>query len=97
MAYFFTRVDAVPIGNDEFKWEFAQWLSILVMTLNTDINDIQDALNFLTAPSFTASEIADLQSGNQLSNGVILYNSTTDEYIGRESGNLVKFTTTPYP
>jgi len=92
MPFFLYRVDAAPVKN-ELPYELNQWLSVTVDTLNEDINDIQDAFNNFQVPSYTSLQIADLT----LTNGVILYDSTLDVYVGMQAGSLVKFTTTPYP
>ena len=92
MPFFLDRVDAAPVKN-ELPYELNQWLSVTVDTLNEDINDIQDAFNNFQVPSYTSLQIADLT----LTNGVILYDSTLDVYVGMQAGSLVKFTTTPYP
>ena len=92
MPFTLDKVDAAPVKND-LPYEFNQWLSVTVDILNEDINTIQDALTIFNAPSYTSLEIADLT----LTNGVILYDSTLDVYVGKQAGALVKFTTTPYP
>jgi hypothetical protein len=97
MAYFLDRIDAVPIANTNFDPQFSQWLWVLVDALNENISDIQNALNLLTAIGYTQTQITDMNTAGQLSNGVILYDTTNDEYVGRQAGALVKFTTTPYP
>ena len=97
MTLFFNRVDSVPISKNDFPYEFNQWLGILVDTLNEFIGDVQDDLNLLTPQSYTSVQIAQLLSDGALNNGVILYDSTLNLYVGMESGALVKFTTTPYP
>lgn len=93
MTIVLDKVDTVPVMNVDFPTIFMQWLAVLVDTLNQDIQNIQDGLNILYAPSYTSAEIADLT----LQNGVFLYDSTLDEYVGMQAGSLVKFTTTPYP
>ncbi len=97
MTLFFNRVDAVPISKNDFPYEFNQWLGILVDTLNEFIGIIQDALNLLKPQSYTSVQIAQLLSDGALKNGVLLYDSTLDVYVGMQAGSLVKFTTTPYP
>jgi hypothetical protein len=94
---FLDRVDAAPISNSEFPFEFNQWLANTVDSLNEVINDIQNALTFLTSPNYTAAQISAFFTGGMLSNGVILYDTTNNEYVGMISGALVKFTTTAYP
>ncbi len=95
MTLFFDRVDACPIQNSKFDMEFTQWLSVLVDTLNEDIVDIQGAFNLLQAQSYTSLEITNMATS--LPNGVLLYDSTLNVYVGKISGALVKFSTTPYP
>ncbi len=97
MALFLDRIDAAPIVNKDFDAQFLQWLWVLVDTLNEDISDIQNALNFLTAPNLTAVEIAAMETASQFGDGILLYDTTNDVYVGRQGGSLVQFTTTAYP
>lgn len=98
MSIFLDRIDAVPTASDrEFETPFLQWLWVLVDTLNENISDIQNAFNLLTAIGYTQTQITDMNTAGQLSNGVILYDTTNNVYVGRQAGSLVKFTTTAYP
>ncbi len=98
MAIFLDRIDAVPVAsNTQFDPQFLQWLWVLVDALNENWRDIQNAFNLLTAMSHTQTEITDMDLAGQLVNGVLLYDTTNDVYVGRQAGALVKFTTTPYP
>jgi hypothetical protein len=96
---FIDRIDASPILSDTFEPPFATWLAVLVNVLNEDIQDIQGYFNLLTAQSYTAAQITAMQAASPavLTDGVLLYDSTNNEYVGRISGSLVKFTTTSYP
>lgn len=95
MTVFFDRVDVAPIQYSNFDMEFTQWLGVLVETLNEDIISIQNAFNLLQAQSYTSTEITNMAAS--LPDGVILYDSTLNLYVGKISGSLVKLTTTPYP
>lgn len=97
MAIFLDRIDAVPITTNDFDAQFVQWLWVLVDALNENLSDIQNAFNLLTAIGYTQTEITDMDTAGQLSNGVLLYDTTNNVYVGRQSGALVKFTTTAYP
>lgn len=97
MTFFLEKIDSAPIINSNFDTQFLQWLWVLVDTLNENINDIVNAFNFLAPQSYTASEITDLESDGSLNDGVLLYDTTNNVYVGRENGVLVKFTTAPYP
>lgn len=97
MAIFLDRVDSAPIINSDFDAQFLQWLWVLVDSLNENINDIQNAFNLLTAMSYTAVEIAAKNVAGDLGNGVLLYDTTNNVYVGKQSGVLVKFTTSAYP
>jgi hypothetical protein len=94
---FLDRVDSAPISNSDFPFEFNQWLANTVDTLNEVIIDIQNALTIFVAPNYTASQIMAMFTAGQLSNGLILYDTTNNEYVGMISGVLVKFQTTTYP
>ncbi len=98
MAIFLDRIDSVPIANNtEFDPQFLQWLWVLVDSLNENMSDIQSAFRLLTATGYTQTEISDMETAGQLGDGVILYDTTNDVYVGRENGSLVKFTTASYP
>lgn len=97
MTLFLDRIDSAPIANSNFDMQFLQWLWVLVDSLNENINDIQNAFNLLTAQSYTAVEIANMNTAGTLGNGVLLYDSTNNVYVGKQNGSLVKFTTTSYP
>lgn len=91
------RIDAVPLSSQNFTPEFERWLANLVDSINETIQVIEDSLNLLNASSYTDTEIATLESDGQLTNGIVLYDTTNNVYVGRESGVLVKFTTGVYP
>lgn len=96
---FLDRIDSAPVLTQEFEAPFSTWLAVLVNALNEDISDIQNFFNLLTAISYSATDISSMQAASPavLSDGVLLYDSTNNEYVGRISGSLVKFTTTAYP
>jgi len=98
MALFLERIDSAPIAdNDTFDYQFLQWLWVLVDTLNEDILNIQQSFNFLTAPNLTAAEITAMNTAGDFGNGILLYDTTNNVYVGKQSGALVKFTTAAYP
>jgi hypothetical protein len=94
---FLDRIDAAPILGNLFEYPFATWLAVLVNAMNENIQDIQNALNLLQARSYTAAEIAAMFTAGDLENGMMLYDSDNDEYVGVQANALVKFTTTSYP
>ena len=97
MAIFLDRIDSAPIMNGDFDPQFLQWIWVLVDTLNETLTDIQNLINLLAASSYTAAEITALDGASSLEDGVFLYDTTNNVYVGRISGALVKFTTTAYP
>ena len=97
MAIFLDKIDSAPIMNSNFDPQFLQWLWVLVDSLNETLGDLENALNFLTAPNYTAAEIATMEGDGDLGDGIFLYDTTNNVYVGRENGALVQFTTTPYP
>lgn len=97
MSIFLDRIDAAPIANSNFDVQFLQWLWILVEVLNENINDIQNSFNLLTAQSYTDTQISAMESAGDLSDGVILYDSVNNVYVGRQNGALVQFNTASYP
>lgn len=97
MALFLDRIDSAPIMNSDFDAQFLQWIWVLVDSLNENINDIQNAFNLLTAMNYTAAEIVAMNAAGDLGNGILLYDTTNNVYVGKQNGSLVKFTTTAYP
>lgn len=98
MAIFLDRIDSSPIANiNEFNYQFLQWIWVLVDVLNENMNTLQAALTVLTLNGLTQTQITDMNTAGQLADGVILYDTTNNVYVGRESGSLVKFTTAVYP
>lgn len=97
MAMFLDRIDSAPIASSNLDMQLMQWVAVLVDSLNENINDIQNAFNLLMAQSYTATQIADMESAGDLSDGVVLYDTTNHEYVGKQNGALVKFTTSAYP
>lgn len=97
MAQFLDRIDSAPIANSDFDAQFLQWLWVLVDSLNENFSDLDLAINFLTAPSLTAAQISTQFLAGDFTNGIFLYDTTNDEYVGMQAGVLVKFTTSAYP
>lgn len=96
---FIDRIDAAPVLTEEFDYSFTTWLAVLVNVLNENMSDIQNYFNLLTAQSYTQTEILAMQAESPavLDDGVLLYDSTNDLYVGRQAGSLVQFTTSSYP
>jgi hypothetical protein len=90
-----TRTDGCPLQEDKLTFELKSWLSVTGETINSSFSDIEKALNVLTAQSYTAEEITGLTPS--ITNGVLLYDTTNNVYVGMQSGSLVKFTTSAYP
>jgi hypothetical protein len=98
MAVFFDKIDAAPLANSNFTFEFNTWVANLIDTLNEILAELEALLdeNFGPQP-FTQAEII-LMAPNAR-DGVIWY--CTDHvppvYVGKENGALVQFTTAPFP
>lgn len=97
MTLFLDRIDSAPIVNQDFDPQFLQWLWVLIDTLNEIINDVEGSFNFLTPQNLTATQIATGFASGDFGDGILLYDTTNNEYVGMQSGALVKFTTTAYP
>jgi hypothetical protein len=97
MTIFLDRIDSVPVLNVEIDKQLMSWLAVLVDSLNEDIADIESDFNLLTAQSYTAAQITAMQTAGTLVDGVLLYDTTGNVYVGRISGALVKFTTAAWP
>lgn len=94
---FLQNIDAAPLSDLAFTPEFKQWITVLIDSLNETLLSIQDSFNFLTAPNYTAAEIATMFANGDFTNGIFLYDTTNNVYVGMISNALVKFTTTAYP
>lgn len=97
MSIFFDKVDAAPVQVLDEHSYYINWLSVLVNTINQALESIEEDFNLLTAQSYTDTEISDLLSDGLIDDGVLLYDSTNDLYVGMQAGALVQFTTAPYP
>lgn len=100
---FLDRIDSVPLEDDEFSFSFNSWVSVMVDTINEDLADIQDQFNGIGTPYgptiLTQAQIIVLNTAGRLSDGVFIYCSdhVPPCYVGKISGALVQFTTTPFP
>lgn len=97
MSIFLERIDSAPLANTNFDMQYMQWVGNLIDTLNEVISDTQNAFNLLEASDYTDTQIAALQADGELADGVILYDSVNQVYVGRQGGALVQFTTAAYP
>lgn len=91
------RVDSAPIATSDFDHQFLQWIWVLVDSLNENMAAIEAAFSIFVATSYTQTQITDMQTAGQLDDGIILYDTTNNVYVGRQAGTLVKFTTGVYP
>lgn len=97
MSIFLDRIDAVPLSSEDFSFQYSSWVSIFVDTLNENLGDIETAFNLLTAPNYSAVQINDMFTDGTIVNGMILYDTDNNVYVGMQNGALVKFTTGAYP
>lgn len=98
MTVFLERVNPTPLQDVQFSREFVTWIQVLVDTLNSSIEEIEYHINVNGAQSYTQAEIAALNASQAgLPNGVILYDTTNNCYVGKENGVLVRLTTSAYP
>lgn len=97
-------IDGAPIqGNeDKLTFELTRWLTTLSDTLNTTIQEVQDAINAvslygLTAPSFTTAQITALAVSAP--NGTMWYSidHVPPVLVGKINGALVQLNTSPFP
>ena len=97
MSLMLLRIDGCPLQEDELSFALKSWLSILADTINSSYDLLEGVLSPLLATSMTAAEIVAAFTAGELVNGVLLYDTTNDEYVGMQAGVLKKFTTTNYP
>lgn len=96
MSVILPRVDTAALSNTEFSPDFNQWLSVLIDTLNELIRQLESSINFPSS-NYTAIEIAAFEAQGLLVDGVVLYDTTNNVYVGRQSGVLVSFSMGTYP
>ena len=77
---------------------------LLADTINSSMDLIESALNILDAivlttglqiPQLSAADVA--TTGATASDGYLVYDTDNNVYVGKQSGALVKFTTSAYP
>lgn len=73
-----------------FTPEMQSYQDLLNQTLQKNLGESGFAISQQAATS-VASAMANMPVGT------ILFDTTNDEWVGKTSGGLVKFTTTPYP
>ena len=91
------RIDACPIQEDKLSFPLISWLSLVADSINGAYDAIEYALFYLVLTGLTQTEITAAFTDGQLSNGVLLYDTTNNVYVGMQAGSLVKFTTTAWP
>lgn len=93
------RIDGCPLQDDKLSFPLKSWLAVTGDTINSSFDGIESALNLLTAQSMTQVQIVALaaKSPAVIGNGILLYDTTNNVYVGMQGGSLVKFTTTSYP
>jgi hypothetical protein len=68
--------------------EMILFMSQLIQLLNQQLG----TKGIFLVPRHTTAEIADLIAKNELNNGTIIYDSTTNQFKGYEGGTLKTFT-----
>lgn len=81
---FLDRIDAVPLAADNFSFEFRAWLAVLVDSLNSIVQTLEDNL---IAPSYTTAQITVLAVNAQ--NGSIYYDITTHQLKAKVNDVIV--------
>lgn len=97
MPLMLSRIDGCPLQEDELSFPLKSWLSVLADTINSSYDALELLLNPIKATPMTALQIASAFTAGTLINGVFLYDTDNNEYVGMQSGALVKFTTAAYP
>lgn len=97
MMTFLDRIDAVPLQDDNFSFEFNSWVSVLVDSLNDTLQNIQDRIN---QPQFQAFSQADIvAAAPNVPDGSMWYcnDHIPPCFVGKVNGALVQFTTAAFP
>jgi len=90
----------IPVFSEvQFVRENGFLTSEMQLFLDQLIQALQGALsdNGWTIPPISAANLVLLEANKPMPNGTIWYESTANEWVGKQNGSLVKFTTTPYP
>lgn len=97
MAVFLNKINAAPLNSEQFSFEFNSWLSVMIGEINEDLTSLENFLNLHGGQHYTDVQINALFVAGALVDGILLYDTVNNVYVGMEAGSLVKFTTTPYP
>lgn len=97
MNIILNRIDSASLDSSEFDVQFLQWIWVLVDSLNENIALIENAFNLLEASRYTQAQITAMNIAGELTNGIVLYDTTNNLYVGKQGGSLVKFITAAYP
>lgn len=97
MAVFLDRIDAVPLAADPFSDEYKAWVTVLVDSLNSVFNIVEQSINTLVVPSLTSAQI--ITASATAVDGTVWYatDGTPPNLVALINGSLVQFTTTPFP
>lgn len=85
-----TLIDAAPVNSDEFSFEFINWLSIMIDTINQNYSNPD-------VPNLTTAQITSLSPNSP--DGSLWYSvdHIPPVYVGKINGALVQFVTAPFP
>ncbi len=70
MSLLLDKIDAAPIVNSDFDYQFLQWLWVLVDSLNESLNDIQFGVNSTNVISGT-TQAGEVNSSYIVTNGAL--------------------------
>ncbi len=87
MAINLERTDSVVLEGNSFTREFFSWITTLVDSLNTTIEQIENYVNLPYAPSFTTAQIATLSVNAP--NGSWYYDTDTNQLKAKVNGVVV--------
>ncbi len=79
------------VGNNVIGNGIPNNTNILSISGNTITLDANATINGASTLTFIPTQ------GTAVSNGILMYDTTTNVYVGMQNGSLVKFTTTAYP
>ena len=101
MTVFLTRVDAVPLENDELSMALESWFSNTVDIINTDLDDIENNFNGINGGiipgSFTTAQITSMAAAAR--EGTIWYanDHVLPVLVTKLNGVLVQIVTAAFP
>lgn len=100
MTVEYTKIDTFPLFAIEMPFPVVQWFSVIVDTLNQNLQDLEVQWNNgIEFPQKTQAELTDVDFFNAAVNGTGWYctDSSPPNIVFKINGSLVQLNTSPFP